>query len=199
MRKLFKKGLVCAVTLFAMLVLMGGINAFALEIEVRQDPVIMPQTEIKATTPVDPDNAYIIFTDTAEENKMTFEDGFGKTVLEDVTYNEKVELKGIVGRKVYYQNIMYLKFDPSFASPEDTTFKITFNYYDFGGAGYIHFDYTLPGTTDTYGRISVLKMGDPKGGTDEERYEKAKWWNVHSTFLTHLSVRQWRTAVICVL
>ncbi len=189
MKKIFKKGLVCAFVIFAVLTLMGIGNAMALEIAVRENPVIMPQTEIKQTTPVDENNAYIIFTDTAQENQMSFEDGFGKTVLEDVTYNEKVELKGIVGRKVYYQNIMYLKFDPSFASPEDTTFKVTFNYYDFGGAGYIHFDYTIPGTTDTYGRISILKMGDPKGGTEEERYEKAKWWEC-TFYISDASFRQ---------
>ena len=132
MKKIFKKGLVYAFSAFAALCVWSGANsASAAEItyETRVNPVIMPQTEIKQMTPVDEDAAYIIFTDTAQEKQMTFEDGFGKTEKADETYNEKVEFKGIVGRQVFNTNIMYLKFDPSFASPEDTTYKITFEYY----------------------------------------------------------------------
>lgn len=192
MKKIFKKGLVYAFSAFAALCVWSGANsASAAEItyETRVNPVIMPQTEIKQMTPVDEDAAYIVFTDTAQEKQMTFEDGFGKTEKADVTYNEKVEFKGIVGRQVFNTNIMYLKFDPSFASPEDTTYKITFEYYDYGGAGYIYFDYTTPESDTNYGRIAVLKMGDPKGGTDEERYEKAKWWNC-TFYISDASFRQ---------
>ena len=190
MKKIFKKGLLCAFSAFILSAVMGiAPKADAASVTVRENPVIMPQVEIKEMTPVDEDAAYIVFTDTAQEKQMTFEDGFGKTEKTDLTYNEKVNFKGIVGRQVFYQNQIFLKLDPSFASPEDTTFKITFNYYDYGGAGYIHFDYTIPGTTDTYGRISVLKMGDPKGGTDEERYEKAKWWEC-TFYISDASFRQ---------
>lgn len=178
MRKFRMKGFVFAFSLFVMLSLWGNVNASAINIEVRQNPVIMPQTEIKEMTPVNTESAYIVFGDTAEQKQMSFEDGFGKTTKDEVTYNEKVNFKGIVGRQVFIANTIYIKLDPSFASPEDTTFKFTFNYYDYGGAGYFHIDYTLPGTDDTYGRISVPKMGVAEGMSTEERNERAKWWEV---------------------
>ncbi len=191
MKNFIKKGFACllaAAISMPLFVYTEKTDAADVTVSVRANPVIMPQTEIKQMTPVDENNAYIIFSDTAVQNKMSFEDGFGKTVREDLTYNEKVEWKGIVGRQVFYQNQMFIRFDPSFASPEDTTFKITLNYYDYGGAGYLHVDYTTPGSDTNYGRISVLKMGSPTI-KEEEREEAGKWWEV-TFYISDASFRQ---------
>ncbi len=191
MKNFIEKGFMCIVAFLLCSVLFvnnNEANAANIEVDVRQNPVIMPQTQITKMTPVNENNAYIIFSDTAQEKQMSFEDGFGKTVREDLTYNEKVEFKGIVGRQVFYQNQMFIRFDPSFASPEDTTFKITVNYYDYGGAGYFHVDYTTPGSDTTYGRISVLKMGSPTI-KEEDREEMGKWWEV-TFYISDASFRQ---------
>ena len=60
MKKIFKKGLLCAFSAFIVSAVMGMLpNVDAATYEVRENPVIMPQTEIKAMTPVDEDAAYI--------------------------------------------------------------------------------------------------------------------------------------------
>ena len=135
-----------------MLVLIGlfaSITANAAYIE--QHPI----TEVEAPGE---NSAYITFTAEPKSNMMTY---LGGEHLDknDELYSEPAAFAGIEGRQVWKQNVFYLKVDPEFADPTDCAFAIIVDYWDYGGAGWFHVEYTPQDGSETK-RISVLKQGD---------------------------------------
>lgn len=82
-------------------------------------------------------NAYILFGDPVETNKLTFEDGLSKGITDsaNVLYSEKFEMDGVSARRVYAGNTVFLHLDKSYYQPEDHRFLITITCYDFGPKG----------------------------------------------------------------
>lgn len=154
-------------------------------------PVIVPEPVLAADhvmkqeitdgpgTPSE-DNAYIIFRDTPKMNKMSFEDGVGTDRYTNETYNEKVLFGGVQARQVWKENYLYMRFDKGFASPEDSVFRVDIDYWDYSGIGWFFLDYTTADSDTAYGRVSVLKEGDPDG--------ESKWHHL-TIYLTDASFR----------
>ena len=130
-----------------MLGLFASISANAAYIE--QHPI----TEVEAPGE---NSAYITFTAEPKSNMMTYLGGVEEGRYAEL-YSEPATFLGIEGRQVYKDNVFYMKFDPEFADPEDCAFAIIIDYWDYGGAGYFHIEYTPSDGSETK-RISVLKM-----------------------------------------
>lgn len=139
-----------------MLGLFASISANAAYIE--QHPI----TEVEAPGE---NSAYITFTAEPKSNMMTYLGGVEEGRYAEL-YSEPATFLGIEGRQVYKDNVFYMKFDPEFADPEDCAFAIIIDYWDYGGAGYFHIEYTPSDGSETK-RISVLKMGDEKDPNDQ--------------------------------
>ncbi len=142
-----------------MLVLMGmfaSICANAAYIE--QHPI----TEVEAPGE---NSAYITFTAEPKSNMIEML-GSEELSINDELYSEPATFLGIEGRQVYKQNVFYMKVDPAFADPTDCAFAIIIDYWDYGGSGYFHLEYTPQDGSETK-RISVLKQGDEKDPNDQ--------------------------------
>lgn len=111
-------------------------------------------------TPPGKNNAYVLFGGDVEENYMEFIDGMEQGITDSMhpLYSEHFEMNGIKARKVYKENYVYCKIDPSFYQPGDRNFIAMITFYDFGpDKGYYHLEYN---STDVdYKRISVEKPG----------------------------------------
>lgn len=112
-------------------------------------------------------NAYVVFGEEIQSNKMTFVDGqeSGITDPQDPLYSEDFEMDGITGRKVYKENYIYLKIDKSKISSDDHRFLILITYYDFGPqVGYFYVDYNSNDTAMSeearkHKRYTITKPG----------------------------------------
>ncbi len=121
-----------------------------------------PITEVEAPGE---NSAYITFTGEPKSNMMSYLGGVEEGRYGEL-YSEPATFLGIEGRQVYKDNVFYMKFDPEFADPDDCAFAIIIDYWDYGGAGYFHIEYTPSDGSETK-RISVLKMGDEKDPNDQ--------------------------------
>ena len=119
---------------------------------------IIEKSEIKSE-----DSAYILFTNEPEMRGMSFEDGSYGTRYTHDTFNEPVYFGDMEGRQVWKENFLYMRFDPSFCSPEDSLFKVEIDYWDYSGIGWFFVDYTTADSDTNYSRVSVLKEGNPDG------------------------------------
>ncbi|MGN1059383.1 MAG: hypothetical protein ACI4QW_03035, partial [Clostridia bacterium] len=149
-------------------------NVYAAEHVMTQEIVTGPDTPSE-------DNAYILFRETPVMHSMSFEDGVGTDRYSNVTYNEIVRFDGVEARQVWKENLLYMRLDPSFASPEDSVFKIEFDYWDYSGVGWLFLDYTTADSDTVYSRIRILKEGDVEGAP--------KWHRV-TVYVTDASFRQ---------
>ncbi len=137
---------------------------------------VIEKSEIKSE-----DNAYILFTNEPKMNKMSFEDGVMGERYTTETFNERIYFGGVEGVQVWKENFLYIRFDPSFASPEDSLFKVEIDYWDYSGIGWFFVDYTTADSDTAYNRVSVLKEGDPEGDPK---------WHTLTFYLTDASFRQ---------
>ncbi len=120
--------------------------------------------------PCDPNNASVIFSPIPQTNKMSFIDGQTAGRYDEL-YSEQVEFNGIPGRQVYVENKFYFTFEPGFADKDDSVFAFIIDYWDYGGGGYFHVEYT----TKTQGevvRASIYKLG-----LDENSQKTAGGWH----------------------
>ena len=137
---------------------------------------IIEKSEIKSE-----DSAYILFTNEPEMRGMSFEDGSYGTRYTHDTFNEPVYFGDMEGRQVWKENFLYMRFDPSFCSPEDSLFKVEIDYWDYSGIGWFFVDYTTADSDTNYNRVSVLKEGNPDGDPK---------WHTLTFYLTDASFRQ---------
>ncbi len=169
---------IVSVFLFAVALLATGV--FSLTEALAADHVmfqeIIEKSEIKSE-----DNAYILFTNEPKMNMMSFEDGSDGGRYTHDTFNERVYFGDIEGRQVWKENFLYMRFDPSFCTPEDSLFKVEIDYWDYSGIGWFFVDYTTPDSDTNYNRVSVLKEGDPNGDPK---------WHTLTFYLTDASFRQ---------
>ena len=107
--------------------------------------------------PTDPDNASIIFSPIPQTNKLSFIDGQTAGRYDEL-YSEQVEFIGIPGRQVYVENKFYFTFEDGFASKDDSVFAFIIDYWDYGGGGYFHVEYTTK-VKGEVARASILKLG----------------------------------------
>ena len=121
-----------------------------------------PITEVEAPGE---NSAYITFTEEPKSNMMTYLGGVEEGRYNEL-YSEPATFLGVEGRQVYKDNVFYMKFEPGFADPDDCAFAIIIDYWDYGGAGYFHLEYTPSDGAETK-RISVLKQGDEKDPNDQ--------------------------------
>ncbi len=135
-----------------MVVASQGISAGAADYH-REDQIMY----VEKPDPADPNNASIIFSAAPQMNKMTFLDGqsYGRY---DARYSEQVEWIGIQGRQVYVENYLYCTFDPGFADKEDSVFQFVIDYWDYGGGGDFHVEYTGKGQGEVI-RVTLQKLG----------------------------------------
>ena len=137
---------------------------------------VIEKSEIKSE-----DNAYILFANEPKMNMMSFEDGSDGSRYTTETFNERVYFGDVEGRQVWKENYLYMRFDPSFCSPEDSLFKVEIDYWDYSGIGWFFVDYTTADSDTNYNRVSVLKEGDPNGDPK---------WHTLTFYLTDASFRQ---------
>ena len=117
---------------------------------------------VERPDPADPENASVIFSPMPQTNKLSFIDGqtAGRYVE---LYSEQVEFNGIPGRQVYVENKFYFTFDEGFAAKDDSVFAFIIDYWDYGGGGYFHVEYTTK-VKGEVARASVLKLGLDENG-----------------------------------
>ena len=159
--KRFKK-IISLITAFAMTV---SLIPFALADEVLEnaDPSVMSEVSVVPGK----NNAYVVFGKEIQSNKMSFVDGRDSGITDsiDPLYSEDFEMDGIVGRKVYKENYVYLKVDKSKIGPDDHRFLVMITYYDFGPQlGYFYVDYNSKDTqlseqARKYKRYTITKPG----------------------------------------
>lgn len=142
---------------------------------------VMQQEIVDGPNTPSENNAYIIFSDSPREHKMSFEDGVGTDRYKNETYNEKIKFDGVECRQVWKENYLYMRLDTSFASPEDSVFRIDVDYWDYSGIGWFFIDYTKADSDSVYGRVSVLKEGNPDGDPK---------WHRLTVYITDASFRQ---------
>ncbi len=114
-------------------------------------------------------NYYVVFGDPIESNKMKYYDGQAQGIVDssDPLWSEDFEMNGILGRKVYGANHVYLELDTTtFDVENDHRFMVLITYYDFGpDVGKYYFDY--PSTKGGTNRYTITKPGiTPKWSTE---------------------------------
>lgn len=102
-------------------------------------------------------NAYVIFSEVAEEKGMEYIKPNGAGRYTDL-YSEQTVWNGVQSRQVYVENYLYFKLDEGFADAEDRVFEITLDYWDYGGGGYFYVEYLTPGSNEVV-NARVYKLG----------------------------------------
>lgn len=125
---------------------------------------------VERADPADPNNASIIFTPIPQMDKMSFIDGQSAGRY-DEKYSEQVEWNGIPGRQVYVENYLYCTLEPGFADKDDSVFAFIIDYWDYGGGGYFHVEYTTKNQGEVV-RASIYKLG-----LDENSKKTAGGWH----------------------
>lgn len=115
------------------------------------------QQKIESPDIKDEDSAYIIFSETPVMNGMSYIQPNGATRHEEL-YSEQVVFGELPCRQVYSDNKFYLKMDEGFSNDEDRIFSISFDYWNYGGGGYIYLDY-YPAGSDNISTMTILKLG----------------------------------------
>ena len=116
-------------------------------------------------------SAHVLFGEEITGRYMKYHDGreLGIVDSKHPLWNEDFEMDGIVARKVYIDNYVYLSFDETYCEPTDSQFLITLTYYDFGPLpGTIFVDYL-----DQYGNsktANVIKPGIKVGWRTDSFY-----------------------------
>lgn len=127
------------------------------------------QESVVSPAPIRDGYAGIIFSDVPQMTGMSFEDGIDKDRY-DITYSQQVTYKDIPCREVFVENYFYMKMDRAFAAESDSVFELTIDYWDYGGGGSFHVEYTTD-TAGNYKRITI-----PKLGLDENNQKTAGTW-----------------------
>lgn len=127
------------------------------------------QEEAVKPDPIREGYAGIIFSDTPQMTGMSFEDGINEDRY-SITYSQQVTYKDIPCREVFVENYFYMKMDSAFVAESDSVFELVIDYWDYGGGGSFHVEYTTD-TAGNYKRVSI-----PKLGLDENNQKTAGTW-----------------------
>ncbi|MGN1059521.1 MAG: hypothetical protein ACI4QW_03735, partial [Clostridia bacterium] len=148
------------------LLFISGIPAMAADYRITQEEKVTP-------VPINEGNAGIIFSEIPVMTGMSFVDGRNEDRY-SVTYSEQVTFKDIPCRQVYVENYFYMKLDRDFASETDSVFEFTIDYWDYGGGGTFHLEYTTDKSGE-FKRVTIPKLGlDENGQKTEGTWFRAK-------------------------